>query len=204
MAAASRRPPLERIPDRVYIGAAVALVVAVVWWRRRHAGAVGPAFDSSGNPTAGNGSAAQQPGGGGGGAPGNLPTQLVSQPDQTQQQVQQADASSADTPTMLQNAASVGQPGSVGVPFVDYGNQYQPSGAGGPAYVAASQTGPSAAFSGTNYDVGKSIGGQVGSVVGLILPPTPPPPTVGLLSGETTKAQQSAYVGYHTGAGTGV
>ncbi len=99
-------------------GAAVLVVAAYMIYRRRSAGSSG-SLDTSGTPGPDlTGSAAQQPNGGAASVPGNLPNQLVSQPDAVQQQVQTTDTTSEQAPTMASSSAPTATTG----PALSYGS----------------------------------------------------------------------------------
>lgn len=107
-------------------GGAVILLAATVLFLRYRSGRAGGGFDSSGQPgPAGanpNQSGAQEPGGGASSVPGNLPDSLLTAPDQLQQQVQQTDAGSTESPQSISQAQAPVQGtsevagGSIGAP----------------------------------------------------------------------------------------
>jgi hypothetical protein len=109
-------------------GAAILVTVAVLLAHRSSQAQA--AQDSSGRPGPDlTGSAAQQPSGGAASVPGQLPDTILTSTDPLQQQVQQADTSSSDSPQMLSLASaqslSLASAQSVGV---QYGLQAQPDG----------------------------------------------------------------------------
>lgn len=126
-------------------------------------------------------------------------------------QIDQGTASTqgaTSTPGQLQNASSVQGSSSTGSPFVAPSSPLAPAGStdvvgapggGGSAVQVALSTGPSAAFSGTPSELGYSLGTSAGAVLADFA--SAPPPTVGLLSGETSKKTQTQYVNYHTASG---
>lgn len=97
------RPGSTALPSRsrwlIAAGVGVLLLAAYLLWARR---AQGGGIDTSGAPGPDHaGSAAQQPSGGASDVPGNLPPELVSQPDPVTTQVQTTDASASSTAPYL-------------------------------------------------------------------------------------------------------
>jgi len=117
----------------LYVGAGALLLVGVYLYLHRSSST--PALDSSGTPgpdQTGSDSGAQQPNGGAAGIPDNLPVSLISSPDTLQQQVQQNDTTSNESP----QAIAPQRPGDIqpstppqwaAVTSTPAGNQTQPS-----------------------------------------------------------------------------